>query len=277
MKYRLILILGFLIGCKPKTSTLPEAISNAVMSESDLQGEADSASALWTKKVWDALGGKQRFDETRYISFDFSVVSNGKEVSKHRHVWDKHRNRYRVEGKNRAGEVYSVVFSDLNEKKGAAWVNGQIQSGDALKKQLDYGYGRYINDTYWLIMPWKWRDDGVRLRYDGTQKDSITGKTLQTLHLSFTQVGLTPGDQYWVMIDPVTSRMESWKFLLQGPDAEKGHYLWQDWVSVNGISFSTTKTSGDGKRKILTDNIRTYEVMSDSVFLSPEYMISTRD
>src|SRR4029078_10700710 len=98
----------------------------------------------------------------------------------------------RVEGKTKEGKSY-VAIENLNTKQGRAWLDGRELAGDELKEMLERAYGAWVNDTYWLLMPYKLEDPGVHLSSAG--EETMGGHTYDKLHLSFDHVGLTPGAQ----------------------------------------------------------------------------------
>jgi hypothetical protein len=209
-----------------------------------------------------ALGGWEAFRSSRYVRFDFAVMLEDRPLSFHRHLWDRWTGRYRVEGMKKDGISYLILYSDVNSRQGQAYNNERIAEGAATQSLLEYGYARFINDTYWLLMPWKTFDPGVHRSLEERVTDSLG--SFDVVHLSFDSVGLTPGDQYWAYVNRSTGRMERWRFLLQ--DGETGDYRWTDWVNVSGVWFSTTKVSADGKTRILTNNINLSPTVEERLF-----------
>ena len=88
---------------------------------------------------------------------------------------------------------------------GRSWLDGEELEGSDVKKALDRAYGRFINDTYWLLMPAKMQDPGVNLASEGeAAKD---GKTYDVVRLTFGEgVGLTPQDTYWAYVSKASGR-----------------------------------------------------------------------
>lgn len=168
----------------------------------------------------EALGGQQAYDAVRLIRFDFA--------GRRSHQWDKHTGRHRVEGQTRDGERYLVIH-DLDTREGRAWVNGVEVTGERRAELLENAYAAWVNDTYWLLMPFKLRDPGVILTSEGRQE--LDGATYDVLRLRFDEVGLTPGDTYWAYFDPQTHLMEHWAYRLQSmaEDAEPTVWHWQGW------------------------------------------------
>lgn len=133
-----------------------------------------------------------------------------------------------------------LFLMNLNTGMGRGWVNGVEATGEELQGLLKQGRGAWINDTYWLLMPYKLRDPGVTLIYDG--EETIGGVTCDRLHLSFDHVGNTPGDEYWAYINRQTHLMDKWVFLLQMGEGKternRGEYQWNKWTRFGKIMIS---------------------------------------
>ena len=130
---------------------------------------SDPKAVAVADRVMQALGGEAAWNATRYLRFDFAVDRGGKTVMRRAHAWDKWTGRYRVEGKDKDGREF-VVAMNLNTKDGSATIAGAPLAGEALKKSLETGYAWWVNDAYWLLMPYKMRDPGVVLTLAGQEK-----------------------------------------------------------------------------------------------------------
>ncbi|HVS01569.1 MAG TPA: hypothetical protein VMT16_02280 [Thermoanaerobaculia bacterium] len=194
--------------------------------------EAPLTAAAVAERSMQAMGGREAFDRARLLRFDFRVARDGEELSRFRHWWDRFTGAYRLEGLSSDGEPFRVLF-DVDSRDGRAWRAGAELAGDEARELLDYAYRRFINDTYWLLMPWKWLDPGVRLELVGRQE--VDGVAYDLVTLTFEAgVGLTSGDRYWAFVSPETDRMERWQYLLQTEDGEPGSgeptvWAWEDW------------------------------------------------
>jgi len=73
------------------------------------------------------------------------------------------------------------------------------------------------------------------------------------LHLSFEGVGLTPGDQYWLYVDPTTFRIQRWRYKLES--GREGGYSWEDYRSFGLVTLPLRRVSDDGKRVIWFDRV----------------------
>lgn len=204
-----------------------------------------------------AMGGMDAWKSVKAIRFDFRVEKEGAEPHAARHLWDRAHGRDHVEGMK--DNKPTVAWIDLSTKTGAAWVDGKKQEGEALKQTMAWAYQRWVNDTYWLIMPFKWMDAGVNLKKEPNRNG------FEILHVSFGQVGLTPGDQYWVFLNPKTHMMEHWEYLLQG-EKEKGIFDWKNWSDYGPVKLSSMKTSPDGKLKIHFDPLQVQDSADAAYF-----------
>ncbi|MCU1277835.1 MAG: hypothetical protein JWM53_1381, partial [bacterium] len=144
------------------------------------------------KALWNALGGDDGWNHARYLRFDWIVEREGKRVVARSHYWDRFTGRYRVDGVDKEGP-YSIYFN-VNTKAGDAWVGGKKLTDTAqAKKWVNDGYEAFINDSYWLLAPFKVFDGGVTLT-DGGQDKGPKGEACDVIKLSFAGVGLTPKD-----------------------------------------------------------------------------------
>ena len=221
----------------------------------------DPKAAAIADQVMTELGGQKTWDETRYLRFGFG----GRRL----HWWDKWDGRYRLEGKTKEGQSY-VVLMNLNTRAGAAWLDGQPLAGEALAKQLENAYGAWINDTYWLLMPYKLQDPGVNLTYAGEEK--IDDATYDKLALSFDHVGLTPGDHYWAYVNRATHRMDRWEYILQSDPAGQAPTAWRwvDWQRYGKILLAPLRQQLTGDRSIALTPIEVPAVLPDTVFTNPK-------
>jgi hypothetical protein len=207
---------------------------------------SDPKAIAVAERVMQALGGADAWNSTRYLRFDFAVERGGKTLVRRAHTWDKWSGRYRVEAKDKDGKDL-VVTMNLNSKQGSASLGGTPLAGDALKKALDDAYAMWVNDSYWLLMPYKLRDPGVSLAYVGEKKKGPD--TWDEIALSFDNVGLTPKDKYWVFVNRATGLVDRWEFVLKGEKTPPSLFEWKGWKSYGKIRLADDRVSPkDGTR-----------------------------
>jgi hypothetical protein len=214
-----------------------------------------------TAHITQALGGQAAWDNTHYLHFNF--------LGRRAHWWDKWSGRHRVEWDGKEKQHY-VVVENINTKEGTAWADGKKLEGDAAKEALKSAYGAWVNDTYWLIMPYKLHDPGVNLAYAGDE--TIDGKAYDKLALSFGQVGLTPGDHYTVYVNRDTGLVDRWAFILQDMPKEgpPSVWLWQGWQKYGNIMLAPHRVQVGGDKKLELMDIAVFDQLPDSVFTSPD-------
>jgi hypothetical protein len=208
-----------------------------------------------------AMGGPAAWDGTHFIHFTFA--------GRRTHTWDKWTGRHRLEGKTKEGEPY-VVLDNINTHDGTAYLNGKQVEGDKAQEMVKNAYAAWVNDTYWLLMPYKMKDPGVNLAYDG--QDQVDGKSYDKLSLTFGQVGLTPGDHYWAWINRDTHLMDRWAYLLQDEPRDKPPtaWQWQGWQRYGKIMLAPLRTQPGGDKKLELSDIQVLDQVPDKVFSSPE-------
>ncbi|HJQ37781.1 MAG TPA: hypothetical protein VKB93_11640 [Thermoanaerobaculia bacterium] len=204
------------------------------------------------------------WEKARYIAFTFDVEREGKNVASYPQRWDRYTGDYRVSGKNREGKDVLVIMN-INTKQGKAWVDG-VEVADP-KDQLTFGYRRFINDTYWLLMGFKTFDPGVTREYAGAKKNDA-GQDYDLVKLSFDKVGLTPGDVYWMWVNRQTGLVDEWDMKLEGskPEDEPSVVLFHDYKKFGGLMISTRREIKGKNQFILLDDITIAETVPAGAF-----------
>jgi hypothetical protein len=225
---------------------------------------SDPKAVAIADQVLQALGGRDRWDHLHGLrwSFDFALGDTVK--SSRRHSWDKWTGWHRVEGVGRTGQPF-LMIDQIDGHGGMAWMNGQSIEGDSLGKLMKRAKSLWTNDTYWMLMPYKLRDPGVTLTYDGEAREG--GKTYDKLSLTFAGVGETPGDHYWVYVNRANHRIERWDMVLQGDKPPAETWTWEGWEQHDGLWFPTAHRQGN--RTIYTRNVETVAEFKPGEFKGP--------
>ncbi len=239
-----------LASCGGKTSS--DAASGAAARDTAASDPERAGRAL-AEEVIASLGGRDAWKDPSWdLGFDFVVERNGEEVTRASHLWHRATNACTVSSKTKEGSVWRVDFQDIFARRGTATVDGHPVADSALADLLERGYGRFINDSYWLLMPMKLLDSGVHRRRE--PDTVIDGRAHKVLAVWFDKVGLTPGDHYWLYVDSATGRPTRWRFLLES--GRPGVYLWERYQQVGPLTLSTLKRAPDGTSVIRFENIR---------------------
>ncbi|WP_418262684.1 hypothetical protein [Flavobacterium faecale] len=189
------------------------------------------------KETQDAMGGMTNYNNTKFIQWDFG---------KRKLFWNKWTGDVRVENP----EANQVILVNVNTLKGKAFENGTLVA-DATKtnRLLEQAKKWWINDSYWLVMPWKLQDPGVTLTYVKTEK-LTNGNTADVLQLTFNAVGVTPENKYWVYVDQKEHLIKQWAYYKSYDDAEpKFLKPWDNYQKMGSIllSFNRSKDGGGPK------------------------------
>jgi hypothetical protein len=196
-------------------------------------------------KTMEALGGETAWNNTHFLRFTFAVEREGKTLVSRDHTWDKWTGRYRLDGTNKEGQKFTVLMN-VNTKEGRAQQEGKPVLGEDLKKLLESAYGTWVNDTYWLLMPYKMMDPGVVLAYDGEMK--AEGGEWDKVRLTFEKVGLTPKDKYWAFVNRKTGLVDRWDFVLNGESKPPSSFTWDGWKKYGNVMLAPDRKSKDGTR-----------------------------
>ncbi len=213
-------------------------------------GSDERAIAL-ADKVIKNMGGTKNWNNTRFIAWSWLGQY---------HIWDKYENKFRYE------KDTLVVISDLKTKKGTVYSKGKVlpdtvKSREILNKQ----YAVWANNSYWLLMPFKLRDNGVTLKYKGEGK-SQTGAEVDLIELTFKEVGVTPNNRYILGIDKKSGLVTEWSFFRNATD-EKPAFTrpWTEYKNYGKIKIASNR----GDEKMSMQNIMVSQNLNSDLFNSP--------
>lgn len=196
-----------------------------------------------------------------YLRFTFAVETPSGTRTLGRHFWDRRTGEYRVEWTATPDSQYVAIINvrtqDGELPDGNVYLNGTRLTGAPAKARRRHAYERFINDTYWLLAPVKVNDPGVNRTY---LPDSSTARH-DVVHLTFGEVGLTPGDEYWLYVSTETGRLDQWAFHLQSMDEQVPSQRF-DWTADTTlqapdgpVTLSRRKEAINGPKAILTTDL----------------------
>ncbi|HEX2644485.1 MAG TPA: hypothetical protein VHU81_15925 [Thermoanaerobaculia bacterium] len=248
-----------------------QGTQQGTQSQGTAQGSAnaDPRAVEVANRVLGTLGGKQAWDSAHFFRFTFA--------GRRRHYWDKWTGRHRLEGQTAQGQTF-VVLSNLNTKEGQAFLDGQPAPANLAPEMIKGAYAAWVNDTYWLLMPYKLQDPGVNLGYQGTE--TIDGQSYDVLTLSFKGVGMTPGDRYWVYVNKQSSLVDRWGYVLQNQpaDSPQTQWLWQGWTATGPILLAPKRTQVGGEAATIEfTDLAVLDTLPDTIFTSPAVPGATGD
>ncbi len=213
------------------------------------QEGSDLLATLLADKSMQAMGGRPAWDNTRFISWNF--------FGKRNHLWDKWTGDVRIE----IPERELNILMNINTREGKVQRKGQIVT-DSLDVYLQQGYEIWVNDSYWLVMPYKLKDSGATLKYIG-EDTTQTGTSADVLKISFKEVGVTPENIYKVWIDTDSKLVIQWAYYPDSLSLEPRFITpWADYKKYGEILLS-----GNRGEYALND-IRVLDDISEDVFSS---------
>ncbi len=240
---------------------------------SQAMGKADPKAAEVARQMDEALGGMKSWESIPYIRFDFVVAKDGKEAVRFRHWWDKRRGMDRVEGPDDKGRMVGAIVN-LHDRTGKSFTAGlPDRDSTDTASHVENGYGRWVNDSYWLMMPFKLRDPGTNLKYSSMKKGPGEVEW-DVLELTFDRgVGLTPGDHYWLYVNRKTHLMDRWDMLLQGDKPPAKSATWEGWQKFGPVRISTLHRFEGKPVELRFENVAVPPSMDESIFADarPKY------
>jgi hypothetical protein len=223
----------------------------------------------------EAAGGSGHWDAVSDVRYTMTTVwydtATGSELRRRpRHVWiSKHANGFRVRVERTEAEGDYV----------------QVWTGDAAWATLD---GRVLPDTaravreipmvagdlsYWIGLPWKLRDPGVRLDYFDTDPHAAGAGVAVSFDPG---VGLHPGDRYWYYFgDPTSAEPTEAHFIEEGRAAEaRERTRWSDWQRAGSARYLGRRlhVDADGRpvKALLIGDVAFNAGVADALFRRPD-------
>jgi hypothetical protein len=179
-------------------------------------------------EVMQSMGGRAAWDKARVLCWTF--------FSRRKHTWDKWTGDYRLDEGNQ------VVLMNLETGAGRVFDKGvEVKDPETLQAALKRTRSVWINDSYWLVMPYKLKDSGVTLKYGG-EGELADGRKADVLELSFAAVGDTPDNRYRVFVGRDTHLVERWQYFEHRADSEpKMDTPWAGWEMHGGIRLASSR------------------------------------
>lgn len=196
-----------------------------------------------------AMGGRARWDAVRCVGWTIFGRTQ---------MWNKWTGDYRLD------EDTLTVIMNLGTRAGRVWHSGaEVTDGDVRSAALDRARRVWTNDSYWVLMPYKLKDTGVRLAYAG-ERATEDGRAADVLGLTFSGVGDTPENRYEVFVDRATGLVSQWSFFKDAADTEARFTLpWNGWTEFGGVRLAT----GRGRTDVTGLSVSTADC--DASFAAP--------
>ena len=221
-----------------------------------VSADSDARAIEIAQAVMERMGGWENWERTRILQWTFF----GRRV----HHWDRWTGNVRIEGPGQ--EASYLWLMNINTLEGRVWKDGEeITDPEALKEALENGHKAWVNDSYWMVMPYKLLDPGVTLKYVGerTMEDE---RTYDVLAMTFGDgVGYTPQNRYEVFVSQDSGLVEHWSFFTDASDEEPRFTMpWSGWQKFGRIMLAT------GRGRDMDWKIAVHDALPDAVFTSPD-------
>ena len=217
------------------------------------QASADRAIVI-ADSVIEVMGGQKNWDEVHCLRWDF--------FGRRTLYWDKWTGDVRIEIPSQK----LLILTNLSTKKGSVYRdNHELMQEDSIAYFMERGYKIWANDSYWLIMPFKLRDQGVKLVYLGTANDA-SGIPCLKLELTFDNVGVTPDNKYHVYVNPKSYLVTQWDYFEKYTDENPSiSNPWDNYLWYGKILLSDDRGTVRGKLA----NIAVQEQFREGLFERP--------
>jgi hypothetical protein len=242
MNHRLLyslLLLSLVVACQSAVDKAPPSAPNPPAPGFNQQASDPKAIAV-ADEVMQAMGGRPAWDATRYLRWTF--------FGRRHLIWDRHAQRVRIEV---PADSLVYLFSYAEQPQARTFKGGvEFTAPDSVLKYTEQARRIWINDSYWLVMPFKLKDSGVTLRYLGEDKIGTDGVVVcDLLELTFDQVGVTPQNKYHVWVEKNEHLVRQWAYFAEASDeAPRFTMPWLDYQPYGDLLLSGNR----GSRK-LTD------------------------
>lgn len=217
-----------------RVTTLFFVLFFVVFSSDSVSAQEEVSIQAIVEKMQVAMGGVTNYNNTKFIQWDFG---------KRKLFWNKWTGDVRVENP----DANQTILVNINTLKGKVYENGVLVEDDVKSnKLLQQAKNWWINDSYWLVMPWKLQDPGVKLQYVKTEQ-LPDGNTADVLQMTFSAVGVTPDNKYYVYVDKKEHLVKQWSYFKSFNDPEPKFTLaWDNYQKSGNILLSFDRSKGAG-------------------------------
>ena len=235
--------------------------TGSLRSPPDNLERSDARATKIADAVMETLGGRAAWERTRYVTFN---------VGQRRYLWDRSTGLLRLERPGpRSGKPYVIVLN-VDSGAGRAWRAGQeVVEPSELNPMLDAGRREWINDSPWLLMPYRLQDHGVMLHVLG-EGQTQEGRAADVLEVTFTIASAAPQPKYHLWVARESGLIEQWSgYAERGSEEPAWTCPWKDWKRYGSLMLCGDHGELGGQPMELTD-IAVPDSVPASVFESPE-------
>ncbi len=246
----LLVLLIATLACKMPVEESGEVVEGNPPAEGFNFEGSDPAAIELADSIMMAMGGRANWDATRFLSWNFGSRDL---------IWDKATGRVRIES-SRDSTIYLV---NVQSGEGRVQIKGQeLLEADSLSHMLDRAKRIWINDSYWLVMPYKLKDSGVTLTYLGEERNT-KGVMCNVLELTFNEVGVTPENKYQVYVGIHDNLVNEWRYFQQAAqDSASAIWPFDNYKKYGSILLSADRSDDRGPKNVKVDATLPDEIFS---------------
>lgn len=149
---------------------------------------SDPAAVELADSIMAAMGGRKNWDKIRYISWS--------RAGQREFVWDRRSGHVRVE----SFQDSATYLFRVDEEGGRVAAKGkEVMEPDLVSAMLHEARRLWEHDSFWLVMPFRLKEEGLTLKYLGEERrDSARYNLLQ---ITIAEGGAGPSGEYLAYVD----------------------------------------------------------------------------
>ena len=253
--FSLITIVTLLFSCGSETPKEPVQEETVVTdvnpaSEGFDVANSDAKAIEIADAVMENMGGRKVWDDTKIIKWNFF---NARTL-----LWNKQTGDVRIEFPESDSNVF---ITNIFTHQGKIKLDGEeLVELDSIKKYTQMAESMWINDAYWLFMPFKLKDSKTTLKY--LNIDTASGGIYShVLQLTFNDIGDTPENKYHVYVDTTRMLVNQWAYFGNARDTVPVFKTpWADYQEYGKLLLA-----GDRGKRGITE-IEVLDSISETVF-----------
>jgi len=201
---------------------------------------AQPSEAEVASKLWDAVGGKENWENARYFMFSCVGGDNRRLIEGERkYLWDKQTGDIRFEGMTTDDEQIVALFN-LRTAQGAIFVSGQQLDNPATTKNIiEEITAIFENDAHLLFLPTVL--DGERVSFTVADEKLVGTQRFTVVDVDNQKTSFETAVRGRLYIDMQTGRIQQWS-----PGNQHEKFSVSGFKDVGGgLVLPTRFTDGD--------------------------------
>lgn len=237
-------LLLYSMGCQrlPEVATISSTPAYPAGQGFDLAGSDERAIAI-ADTVMARMGGYRNWQNTRYLAWGFFRGQY--------QIWDKYTGDFHWEQDSLVAN-YNLLTRTGQAYKGGKEITGTPGGQELLEKM----YPLWVNNSWWLIMPFKLKDSGVTLTYRGLST-TLESEPADVLQMTFQNVGVTPENRYEIRVNRNSGLVQEWSYFANAADPQPTfRRRWADYSQHGDILLAADRSDPTKPARIANIAVR---------------------